>query len=125
MPRSSIGKNTCSRPCDWTTSSVQTSHSASWPTTLFWSRCQTARLPGSAEIHRPTRLAVHFQPEDVRATVVPGDVESSFRFRCSFRVAVGEEDPVLFVEWAGDQRAVGRDDHRVARVEPLVEVRKE
>src|SRR5712692_8431514 len=130
-PRSSNGRNTCSRPCDWTTSSTHTSHSASWPTTLSWSRCQEAGLTtvrvlprARAEIDRRPRLSVHLEPEDVWASVVPGDVQSPLRRRRALGVAIREQDAVLFVQRAGDQLAVGRDDDRIARVEPLLQIRE-
>src|SRR5712692_1403674 len=131
-PRSSNGRNTCSRPCDWTTSSTHTSHSASWPTTLSWSRCQEAGLTSNrlsagtrAEVHRRPRLSVHLEPEDVRAPVVPGDVERPLRRRRALGVAVREQDSVLLVQRPGDQLAVGGDDDRVARVEPILQVREQ
>src|SRR2546427_2839404 len=53
-----------------------------------------------AELHRGKRLAIHFEPEDVRASVMPGHVEGSFRSRRALWIAIGKQDSVLLVQWA-------------------------
>src|SRR5207245_9144028 len=51
-----------------------------------------------AELDRGKRIAIHFEPEDVRASVMPGYVEGSFRRRRAPSFASGEMDPVHLLQ---------------------------
>ena len=69
--------------------------------------------------------AVDGEAEDVRAAVVAGDVEGTVRGRDAGWLDVREQQTVLFVERAGHDLAAGRDNDGVARIQPLVRVRKQ
>src|SRR5207245_9401194 len=48
-----------------------------------------------AELDRGKRIAIHFEPEDVRASVMPGHLEGWFRRRRALCIAAGEQGSVL------------------------------
>ncbi len=56
---------------------------------------------------------------------MPRHVQGPLGGRCDDRVALGIQDAVLFVERAGDDSPARADDHRIARVVPLLEVREQ
>src|ERR1700687_5284503 len=80
-------------------------------------------LPPEADWSQP--FAVALQLENVRPPVVPRHVQGPLRCRCDHRVALRVEDAVLFVQRARDDPSARADDHGIARVVPLLEVREE
>src|ERR1700682_6493949 len=124
-PRSSSGRKKGSRPCDPTTSSTHTTHSACCPTTASWSLCQTAEGLPLAEVDRREDVAVDLELEDVRPPVVARHIQGSFGSGRDDRVALRVKDPMLFMQWSCHDPAARSDDHRVARVVPLLEVGKQ
>src|ERR1700674_3073766 len=77
------------------------------------------------EVDWSQHFAVDLQLENVRAAVVPRHVQGPLRCRCDHRVALRVEDAVLFVQRARDDPSARADDHGIARVVPLLEVREE
>src|ERR1022692_2905721 len=85
----------------------------------------SSHLRGWLVDHGLTDGAVDGQTEDVVAAVVAGDVEGTVRRRDARRFDLGEQQPVLFMERAGNDLAARCHDDGIAGVQPLVRVRKQ